>query len=464
MDPLDIKHHARPTLGTFKLLMIAIISVDSIRNLPINAQYGPPLITFFLIAGVGFFLPLLLITNFLAKSYPLTGGSYVWVEKAFGHRWGFLSVWLQWVYNMIWYPTIMAFIAATVGYMIDSSLQSSTHFILIVSLILFWLMTFICCWGVKSLSWISMVSSFIGTLLPMLLIILLAIGWLLGGHPSETPISWQSLIPTKGNFANLAFFSNILFSLLGIDMIAMHGGDVKRPNHTYPRVLILSGIIILGSLMASSLAICILTPPGKIGLVDGLINAVDFFAFKQGMDWVRSFIAIAIILGGIGIVTSWMVGLARGLHVAAFSANVPKFFEKLNSHRMPYPILIAQALIFSALVTVFLLFPAINSSYWLLSSMTAQFAMIYYFVFFFASYKLLKNKGLGKKYFLWIVLAMGSCVAGFLVGFFPPESVISREQIFNYELIIVLGGIVFFTPLIYFLRKSRSIRKTNEPK
>jgi amino acid transporter len=199
-------------------------------------------------------------------------------------------------------------------------------------------------------------------------------------------------------------------------------------------------------------------PQDKLGLVDGLINAVGLFSFQYGINWVRVFIGIAIILGGIGIVTSWMSGLARGLHVATFSANIPRFMEKVNRHRMPYPILIAQALIFSMLLAIFLLFPKINSSYWLLSSMTAQFAMIYYFVLFLASYKLLKMKNLERKYLPWILLALCSSCVGFLVGFFPPASVISREQIFYYELILLLGGIVFFTPLLYFLRARRDKR------
>ena len=308
--------------------------------------------------------------------------------------------------------------------------------------------------GVKSLTLVSTVSSFIGTLFPMLLIILFAAYWLISGHPSQTPISWEGLIPTKGNFANLAFFVNILFSLLGIDVIAMHGGEVKHPKRTYPRVLLLAGMIILFSLIFSSFAICVLVPPEKIGLVDGLINAVDLFSAQFGINWIRMIFGVAIILGGIGIVTSWMSGLSRGLYVATRSANIPPLFAKVNTHKMPYPILIAQAVVFTVLVSVFLLFPKINSSYWLLSSMTAQFAMVYYLVFFVASYKLLKMKRMEGKYLPWIVLAMTSCCVGFAVGFFPPSSVIGPEQVFYYELTLVLGGVIFFTPLLYFLRRS----------
>ena len=87
------------SLGLFKLIMITVISVDSIRNIPISAQYGFSLITFYAIAALTFFLPLILITSRFASEYPNTGGSYLWIEAAFGKKMGFVSIWLQWCIN-----------------------------------------------------------------------------------------------------------------------------------------------------------------------------------------------------------------------------------------------------------------------------------------------------------------------------------------------------------------------------
>ena len=46
------------------------------------------------------------------------GGIYAWVGKAFGVRWGFLAIWLQWIQNVVWYPTVLAFSAAAIAYVI----------------------------------------------------------------------------------------------------------------------------------------------------------------------------------------------------------------------------------------------------------------------------------------------------------------------------------------------------------
>ena len=120
---------SKSELGLLALIMMAIISVDSLRNLPIAAQFGVSLIAFYAIAGVGFFLPLAWVTNRLAIQFPKTGGSYIWIREAYGHKWGHFAICLQWVYNMIWYPTIFAFITATIAILFGHHLDHSKWFV-----------------------------------------------------------------------------------------------------------------------------------------------------------------------------------------------------------------------------------------------------------------------------------------------------------------------------------------------
>lgn len=447
------------SLGIFTLLMIAIVSVDSIRNLPIAAQYGTSLISFYLLAGLTFFLPLIIVINYLATRYPNTGGSYLWIQAAFGERWGFISIWLQWVYNVVWYPTIFAFISTTLAQMISPALETSRTFILLTSLLFFWLLTAINCLGIRTIGRMSIIYAIVGTLLPMLLIIILAIHWLLSGHPSATPLTWHALMPNQHNLLNLAFFVNILFSLLGLDVIGIHAGDVKNPQRTYPRVLAMSGIIILFSLMLTSLAICIVVEPAKIGLINGLMDAFTlFFTQYQHAAWGMMFVGVAIVLGSIGIASSWIVGLARGLHVAtsASISNLPKVLQTLNRHDMPHAILILQGIIFTLLLGVFLLFDDINNSYWILSSMAGQFALIYYGILFAAAFKLFRQDQRKTFWLSLLVVGWVTSIIGILVGFMPPSSVSSFSAIVKYEALLGLGGILFLVPLCFILRNKKT--------
>ena len=93
--------------------MINIIAVDSLRSLPISATYGLSIFFLYGLMALFFFIPCALVTAELATGWPNTGGIYVWVREAFGRRWGFFVIFMQWIYNIVWFPTIMAFIAST---------------------------------------------------------------------------------------------------------------------------------------------------------------------------------------------------------------------------------------------------------------------------------------------------------------------------------------------------------------
>lgn len=449
-DPIN----SQRTLGLFKLIMITVISVDSIRNIPISAQYGFSLVTFYLIAGLAFFLPLILITSRFASEYPNTGGSYLWIEAAFGKKIGFVSIWFQWVYQLIWYPTIFAFISATLASLFHPAWATNSMFILILSLLFFWLMTGISLFGIKVTSWVSSVGAVVGTLLPMAFIVILAAYWLVSGHPSATSLTWQGLIPTKSNLLNLGFFANVLFSLLGLEVAAMHAGDVKTPERTYKKAMSVAGFLILVSLVLSSLALCIVINPAKIGLLNGLMDAFQLFFAAYHLSWLVPFVGLAIILGSLGIAFAWIIGLARGLQVACQASNLSPRLQKLNRHRMPYVILLVQAIIYSILVTVFLVFPNVNSSYWLLSALTSQFALIYYVLLFAAAIKLRKSNASFCVQFLLPVVAIVTSIIGILVGFLPP-STIPDSGVLRYELLLILGLLLFCLPLVGIFRHMR---------
>lgn len=435
------KRHA---LGLFSLVMFAIVSVDSLRNLPISAQYGFSLISFYLFAGLFFFLPLAWVAGKLAVQYPNTGGSYLWVKAAFGESFGYLAIWLQWLYNMIWYPTIFAFITATLASLIASGLETSKWFILWTSLGFFWLLSLLHCRGLRASSWISTGGALIGTLFPMFLMIGLAVYWLMSGKPSATPFSWPALLPSAHDIKNIGFFSNILFSLMGLEVIAMHAGNVDNPAQKYPRAFGISAVLILFTIVFSSLALCIIMPAEKIALVNGLNDVLYLFFASYQITNARMFIGICIIIGGLGIASSWMIGLARGLHVCLNSMNAPGWIRKLNKNDMPSRVLMMQAVVYSVLLCSFLLFPDINSSYWILSAITAQFALLYYVLLFCAALKLIRSKQeTAFKRNLAVLLpvtAIVVCLMGIVAGFMPPDFV-KEENRLKYELLLVAGFI-----------------------
>lgn len=445
-------------LGLFSLVMIAIVSVDSLRNLPIAAQYGFSLITFYLIAAILFFIPLAWVTSKLAVLYPETGGSFIWISNALGNSYGNLGIWLQWIYNIIWCPTIFVFISITLLSVISPELQNNKFYILTISLLSFWAISLFHCRGIHITAWISTVSVVLGTLIPMAILVILAAYWLFSGKPSATPLSVDSLIPTARDMLNISFFSNILFSLLGQEVIAMHAGNVKNPRETYPKAVFISAIVIIVSIIISSSALCVILPADKIGLASGLIDVLETFFAAHGIKNITFLLGGAIILGGLGIASSWMIGLARGVNVSLQRSHAPKWLQAVNKNEMPAGVLIMQALVFSFLLSLFLFFENINSSYWFLSAVTAQFALLYYILLFLSAIKLLlqtETKLINRIYaVVFPLLGITMCLVGILVGFVPPEFISTEERlIYKATMISIFVIITLFSFYRFILRK-----------
>jgi glutamate:GABA antiporter len=458
---VDSQNHPPRVLSVFSLVMINIIAVDSLRTLPISAEYGFSLIFFYIVAAFLFFIPVALCAAELATGWPMTGGLYVWVREAFGKRWGFFAIWLQWVYNVVWYPTILAFMAAAIAFLFNPHLANNKVYLLSSALVLFWLATLVNCFGMRVSSWISTLGAIAGTLLPMLLIIVLGGVWIALGKPEQISMGWGHLFPSVHRMNNLSFFSAILFGLIGMEMSAVHAEEVKNPQRDYPRALLYSTILIMTSLILASLAIALVVPHDKLSLVSGLIDAFALFFTSYHMQWMIPVIVVLIVLGGLSGVSAWIIGPTKGLMAASVDSNLPSLFCATNRYGAPIYILLLQAVIFSVLCSVFVLMPTVNSSYWILSALTAQLALIVYIFMFAALIKLRVSQPTVPRSFkipggLPVVFAVAgigiiTCIGAIILGFFPPEN-IHVGSLVRYESFLILGMLLLSLPP-FFMRR-----------
>ena len=451
---------SKKVLSVFSLVMINVIAVDSLRTLPISAKLGLPLISYYLVAGFAFFIPIALVAAELATAFPNTGGLYVWVREAFGRRAGFITIWLQWIYNVVWYPTILAFISATFTYLFAPELANNKVYLLSSSLGLFWFFTLMNCFGMRLSSLVSIIGAVFGTILPMLGIIALGAFWLIQGRPVAIDSS-GSWLPDFSSLGNLSLFAAVLFGLIGMEMSAVHAEDVKNPQRDYPRAILYSLLIIFITLVLSSLAIVIVVPNARLSVVSGLIEAFAVFFAAWNMPWLTSLIASLIILGGLSSVSAWIIGPTKGLLVSARDGSLPAAFGRVNRFGAPVGILITQGLIFTLLSSVFILFDSVNAAYWLLSDLCAQMALLAYVFMFAAAIKLRYSqpetarayKIPGGNAAMWLVAGVGivCCLAAMAIGFIPPTQIpVGNVAVFESFLI---GGLVLFVALPWFMAR-----------
>ena len=446
------KKHA---LTVFSLTMITVGSVDSIRNLPATALFGSQLIAFFILGALFFLIPTALVSAELASGWPKQGGVYIWVKEAFGKKVGFLAIWLQWIENVIWYPTILSFVAGTIGYLIDPALAKNPYFLWVVITSSFWGATLVNLRGMSSSALFSSVCTISGLLLPMSLIIGLGAAWITGGNPMQVQFDIPSILPHWQDRSIWVSLTAIMLSFCGIEIATVHANDVNNPQQAFPRALIYSVCLILSTLILGSLAIAVVLPQQDINLVAGIMQAFDAFFARYHLGWMMPVVAVMLVMGGFGGVSNWIIAPTKGLLVAAQDGNLPLLFQRTNQHGAPVVMLVGQAIIVTILSSLFLFMPSVNGSYWLLTALAAQLYMLMYLLMFLAAIKLRIKAPHHPRAFripgglLGMLIVAGIGMVGVLttlvVSFMPPEG-IDIGSVSRYESTLIAGLLIMCSP------------------
>ena len=450
-------------LTAWTIALINVAAICSIKNFALNAAYGLSSAFFLILCALIFFIPVSLVAAELASGWP-DRGLYTWVREGLGARFGFMAIWLQWIANVIWYPTILSFIASTFAYLFMPELASHKYFVLWTVLIVFWGATFINFLGMNLSGKISSLSAIFGTILPIALIIFLGLLWIGNGYPLQITLSWKSFIPDLTSLNELVLLSGFFLGLTGMEMSAVHAREVQNPKKNYPKAILLSALLIITLSTLGSVTIAGIVPRDEICFSSGGMEAFASLFTSFGMPWAIPLIAGVMAFGALGMLSTWIVGPSRGLYAATEHGDLPPLFQRMNRRGMPVAIFLAQAIIVSLLSLVFILMPNINASYFILVALAASLNMIMYLLMFAAALRLrIKHPNVlrsyqvpGGKIGMWFISCLGMTGPFFVltIGFFPPSQLETGDPLL-YESILI-GGCVLFSVLpllLYNMRK-----------
>lgn len=446
-------------INLFMLTLLITGAIDSIRNLPATALFGSSLIFFCLFAAVIFLIPTALVSAELSAKFPKTGGMFHWAKLAFGDHVAFLSVWLQWINTMVWYPTLLAFMAGTLSYLINPALMQNKIYLVSVILVIFWVQTLINLKGIHLSAKFSSLCAVVGMVIPMVLIILLGIIWLVLAKPMHIQFSGKALMPTLFHPQNWLSLTAIMASYLGMELAAVHVNDVKNPQFNFPRALAMSVGIILGTVIFASLSIAMVVPVAKISLVGGVFQGFGFFLKAYHLSYFLPVLVVMVLIGSMGSLTSWVISPAKGLLQSAELGFLPKWLSHTNKHAVAGRLLMIQAILVSILASAFLFLPSVNGSYWLLTDMSTQLYMLMYIILFLSAiaikfkYKIMHAAFTikGGKFGLVLVSLFGllGCVVSVVAGFIPPTS-IDVGSASHFDLTLAGGMIIMVLPVCLF--------------
>jgi amino acid transporter len=449
----------KKVLGVFALAMINVAAVLTLRNFPAMAEYGWASVSWYFLGTLLFLLPIALVGAELATAWPKAGGVYAWVHEAFGERWGFLAIWCEWSENVVWFPTVLSFIAVTFAYVIDPGLANNKLFMFTAMMGAFWGLTALNLFGTRASAYFSTIGVIAGTLVPGFLIIALGAAWMAGGGTPQIPFSVSALAPSF-NLSTLPFMGTVILLFAGMEMAGYHALETRDPQHDYPAAMFISAAIIVVLTTIGTLAVAIVVPAKDIQLSGGLMQAFQDFLGALHLGGLVPLVALIVGVGALALVSTWLFGPAKGLAEAANRGSLPAPVSSTNRFDSPTTVLISQALLGTGLSMLFLFMPSVNSAYWILSALTVQVLCLMYMLVFASVVALRYSQPETARAYripggmagVWIVGGAGfvACLFTLVVGFFPPSNVESGSTLV-YVVGMIIGTILLSCPPFLFL-------------
>lgn len=453
-------------LSVLTLTVMNIAAVVSLRGLPSEAEYGLGSIFYYLFAAIVFLIPVAMISAELAASFPKRGGVYRWVGEAYGSRLGFLAIWLQWIQNTIWFPTVLTFSAVSIAY-IDASptstnvpLANNKIYVAIVCLVIYWGATLINLRGLSASAKISKYGGMIGTIIPAAILTIFGIIWLVGGHPIELNTNINTLFPDLSSIKNLVLASSIFLFFAGMELSAVHVTEIDNPQKNYPKAILLAAFIAVSIFIFGTLAIGFVLPAKTINLTQGLLVAFDHYLVAYNLSFLTPVIASMLVIGVLAGVSTWIGGPSKGLLAVGHHGLLPPFLQKTNKNGVQKNILLVQGIIVTILIFLFTFMNSVQAVYQILSQLTVILYLTMYVLLFLSGMKLRRVepdiprpfKVPGGKIGIYVLGTLGCAGAllALVLSFLPPTQIEVGSTTIWYS-ILIIGYIVFVgLPLIIY--------------
>jgi amino acid transporter len=224
----------------------------------------------------------------------------------------------------------------------------------------------------------------------------------------------------------------------------------------------LAAAIILLVSVFGTLPIAIAVPAADLSLNGGPMETFEIILKSVGLSWLLPVVCLLIGVGGVALLSTWMLGPCLGMIPLARAVRLPTLFGNLNNRGVPTGALILQAVIGSVLAIGMIFLPSMNSAYWLLSALTTLCLSIAYLPMFAALIALRYQQPATPRAYTvpggmagaWVISGVGllAVTFTFVIALLPPEG--TNVGPFGYVLFMLVGTTLLCVwPLIFLARK-----------
>ncbi|MFF0410424.1 APC family permease [Kitasatospora sp. NPDC004745] len=435
------------------LALMTTSSVASLRAAPTMAVYGLACVFLYLLPAVVFLLPTALVSAELASGW--NGGVYNWVAQGLSKPLGFLAVWCQFAMTIFYYPSLLAYVASTIAYVINPSLASSGVYTAIVIVVVYWTGVWVSSRGTNAVAGLASWGLVIGTLVPGTLLVVLGMVFLGQGNPSAAPMDGSHFFPQWTGVASLVLIVNNFLSYSGMEMNAVHVNKLRNPAQEFPKSMFLAMGLVLLIFILPALAISWVIPSDQLSLTAGVMQAFDAFFQYFHIGWLVPIVAVGLCAASVGGMLTWLAGPSKGLLlISRQEGYLPPFLQRLNARGVQQNILVTQGVVTTAIALLYALIPNVSSVYWIFSVITTQVYLIMYLLMFLAAIQLRRKQPDHPRGYRAPLLTT-LCVVGFVASAlamvigFVPSSQFGGGSVWSY-IGIVAGGLLLLGVVIPF--------------
>jgi amino acid transporter len=369
------------TLGVTDLTWLYVVAIVNLNIVPALAAEGIHIAWVWGVALLCFFVPQGIAVMELAERMPGEGGLYLWTCETSGDFHGFICGWCYWLTNVFFVPSLLFSVAGVAAYFGASYLTDNRIFFFVLISVLLWgtILTNILGLGVGK--WFNNIGG-IGAVL--ISAVLIAFAFAVFGKGGK-----QDLLAglSSGGIRDfpLPALGVACLALVGLELGPVMGDEVRNPRRTFPRAILLGGIICAVAYVGSTLSLALAVPKADLAVVQGVIQAIDKMAALLGAQWAVPAIGALMIASIVGSTSAWVNGSARILFVCGLDRYLPRFLGKVHPrYGSPWAALCMFGALASVIVVMSFVGASVKDAYLTLLSLSAAIQMIAYAYLFYS--------------------------------------------------------------------------------
>jgi amino acid transporter len=413
-------------LSWLAMAMLTLGSVGDLGAAPASAVLGLASVALYVIPAIVFLVPAALVSAELASGW--SGGVYNWVTEGISPRMGLLAVWCQFAQTTFYYPAVLAYIASTLAYVFAPSLAHSGVYTTVVIIAVFWAAVLVSARGLLAAEKLASYGIFIGTLIPGLLLVILAAVYLLQGNASAAPLNAHHVLPPWHGLTSIVLIVNGFFTYAGVEVNAVHVDDLSDPPREFPKATLVAVILILLIFILPTLAIAVAIPASEISFTAGVMQAFKTLLVHFDINILTPVVALALVIASLSGLLDWLTGPSTGLvAIARERGYLPRYFQELNSRGVQVHILVAQGIVITLIGLLYALVPTVSRAYWVFAALATEVYLIMYVLMFVAARNLRRRAPERKRGYrapglvAMCVIGAVASVAACFVGLLPPS-------------------------------------------